>query len=172
RLETEGLAEPALNMVLSPEGTALRQALIADLLADPQVAAGRLEGLAPLLTSDQSLSGRGIMEKLIAFLLSPEGEETRAQLAAGLRASGNGHWDLGHLMDIAGIAGRIHPDFRVSTLIRVVGGYLWSDAGKPVRNELMRSGTQRALDGIAGALSYLARPTRPPAQPAPLTKQE
>jgi predicted unusual protein kinase regulating ubiquinone biosynthesis (AarF/ABC1/UbiB family) len=172
RLETEGLAEPALDMLLSPEGAALRQALIADLVTDPQMAAGRLDGLAPLLTSDQSLSGREILEKLIAFLLSPEGEETRTQLAAGLRASGNGHWDVGRLMDVAGVAGRLHPEFRVSTLVRTLGGYLWSDAGKPVRNELVRTGAQRALDGVTSALSYLARPPRPPSQPVTLPERE
>jgi predicted unusual protein kinase regulating ubiquinone biosynthesis (AarF/ABC1/UbiB family) len=172
QLETEGLAEPALDMLLSPEGAALRQALIADLVADPQVAARRLEGLGPLLTSDRSLSGRGILDKLIAFLLSPEGEASRAQLAAGLRASGNGHWDLGHLMDITAIAGRLHPDFRVGTLVRALGGYLWSDEGKPVRNDLLRSGTQRALDGVANALGYLARPPRPPSQPVTINERE
>jgi hypothetical protein len=35
RLETEGLVEPALDMLLSPEGAALRQALIADLVSSP-----------------------------------------------------------------------------------------------------------------------------------------
>ncbi|MCL7452344.1 MAG: AarF/ABC1/UbiB kinase family protein [Anaerolineae bacterium] len=172
QLETEGLAEPALDMLLSPEGAALRQALIADLVADPQVAARRLEGLGPLLTSDRSLSGRDILDKLIAFLLSPEGEASRAHLAAGLRASGNGHWDLGHLMDIAAIAGRLHPDFRVGTLVRALGGYLWSDEGKPVRNDLLKSGTQRALDGVVSALGYLARPPRPPSQPVTINERE
>jgi predicted unusual protein kinase regulating ubiquinone biosynthesis (AarF/ABC1/UbiB family) len=41
RLETEGLAAPALDMLLAPEGAALRQALIADLVRDPEAASQR-----------------------------------------------------------------------------------------------------------------------------------
>jgi predicted unusual protein kinase regulating ubiquinone biosynthesis (AarF/ABC1/UbiB family) len=164
RLETEGLAEPALDMLLSPEGAALREALIQDLLQAPDAAAGRIEGLAPLLTSDSSLSGRAILDKLIAFLLSPEGEPTRAQLAEGLRANGEGRLDMVRLMDIASLASRLHPEFRVSTLVSALGSYLWSAEGKPVRNELLVAGAQRLVDGLSGALSRLARPTSPPPQ--------
>jgi predicted unusual protein kinase regulating ubiquinone biosynthesis (AarF/ABC1/UbiB family) len=161
RLETEGLAEPALGMLLSPEGAALRKALVSDLVSDPELAAKRIEALAPLLTSDRSLSGRAILDKLIAFLLSPEGKETRAQLTAGLRSNGN--VDMVRVMDIASLAGRLHPDFRVSTLLRALGGYLWSDEGKPVRNGLLMSGAERVIGGLANALGRLARPIEPPA---------
>lgn len=162
-LETEGLAEPALDMLLSPEGAALRRALIADLVHEPNSAADRIGALGPLLTSDTSLSGRAILDKLIAFLLSPEGEETRAQLAAALRS--NGRLDLVRLMDIAALARRLHPDFRTSTLLRALGSYLWSDQGKAVRNDLLKAGAERLIGGLAGALGRLARPIEPPASP-------
>jgi predicted unusual protein kinase regulating ubiquinone biosynthesis (AarF/ABC1/UbiB family) len=165
RLETEGLAEPALDMLLSPEGAALRRALIADLVADPDSAAERIGALGPLLTSDASLSGRAILDKLIAFLMSPEGEETRAQLAAGLRS--NGSFDPVRVMDLAALAGRIHPDFHTSTLLRALGGYLWSDEGKPVRNEMLKAGAGRLIGGLANLLSRLARPIEPPTYPPP-----
>ncbi len=165
RLETEGLAEPALDMLLSPEGAALRHALVADLVRDPETASRRLEGLAPLLTSDHSLSGRQILDKLIAFLLSPEGEETRKQLADGLRAEGNGNLDLVRVMDIAGMASKLHPEFRTSTLLRALGSYLWSDDGKPARHEMLKSSAEWVVGGLANALSRLARPIEPPPPP-------
>jgi predicted unusual protein kinase regulating ubiquinone biosynthesis (AarF/ABC1/UbiB family) len=164
RLETEGLVEPALDMLLSPEGAALRKALIADLVSNPEAAAQRIEGLAPLLTSDPSLSGRVILDKLIAFLLSPVGEETRAQLAAGLRS--NGSFDMVRVMDLTAMAARIHPDFRASTLLRAMGSYLWSEEGKPVRNEMLRAGAERVIGGLANALSRLAGPNEPPPPPS------
>jgi predicted unusual protein kinase regulating ubiquinone biosynthesis (AarF/ABC1/UbiB family) len=163
RLETEGLAEPALDMLLSPEGAALRQALVADLVNDPESASARLEALAPLLTSDHSLSGRAILDKLIAFLLSPAGEETRKQLAAGLRS--NGSFDMVRVVDVAALAAKLHPDFRASTLLRALGGYLWSEEGKPVRNDLLKAGAERVVGGLANALSRLARPIEPPPPP-------
>ena len=168
RLETEGLAEPALDMLLSPEGTALRRALIADLLSDPQVAASHVGELAPLLTADRSLSGRTILDRLVAFLFSPEGEQTRAQLSAGLWAGGNGNgrFDLAHLMDLASLARRLHPDFQTSTLLRALGGYLFSEEGKPVRNQLLTAGAQRMVDGLVGALGRLVQPA-PRQAPAP-----
>jgi hypothetical protein len=162
RLETEGLAAPALDMLLAPEGAALRRALIADLVRDPEAASQRLEALGPLLTSDASLSGRAILDKLIAFLMSPEGEETRALLAAGLRS--NGSFDLAQVMDLAAIAGKLHPEFRTSTLLRALGGYLWSEEGKPVRNGLLKAGAERVIGGLANALGRLAKPTEPPTQ--------
>jgi predicted unusual protein kinase regulating ubiquinone biosynthesis (AarF/ABC1/UbiB family) len=176
RLETEGLAEPALDMLLSPEGAALRQALIVDLLSDPQLAANRVEELAPLLTADRSLSGRAILDRLVAFLFSPAGEETRAQLIARLRTggNGNGHFDLARLMDLTSLAGRLHPDFRVSTLLSALGSYLFSAQGKPIRNQLLTAGTQRVADGLADALNRLTRPApRPsPARAVVLAESE
>ncbi len=162
RLETEGLAEPALEMFLSPEGAALRRALVADLLHNPQAAADRFAGLGRLLTADPTLSGRAILRRLVAFILSPEGEETRAQLIAGLRSNGDDRLDLVRLMDLAGLAGRLHPDFRLSTLLRVLGSYLGSPEGKPVRNELLLAGARWALEGVAGRLEGLSRPTPRP----------
>jgi len=155
RLETDGLAEPALDMLLSPEGAALRRALVADLLSDPELAAKRVEQLAPLVYSDRSLSGRRILDRVVAFLLSPDGEETRAQLAAGLGSNGNGGLDLMRMIDLAGSAGRLHPDFGMSTLFSAVGGHLLSKEGKAVRNELLAAGAHRVLGGLNSVLSYV-----------------
>jgi hypothetical protein len=172
RLETEGLAEPALDMLLSPEGTSLRRALVASLLSDPKSAAQHVEKLAPLVASDRSLSGRAILDKLVAFLLSPAGEETRAQLAAGLRSNGNRSPDLARAMDLVSMAGRLHPEFRTSTLIGALGGYLLSEDGKQARNQLLVASTQRVVDGLTGALNRLARPTSAPTQAVAMTDCE
>jgi len=163
RLETEGLVEPALDMLLSPEGAALRHALVADLLRAPDSSAGRMEGLAPLLMADPSLSGREILDRLIAFLLSDEGEETRKQLAEGLRSDRNGHryTDWTQLAGIASLASRLHPDFRIGTLARALGGYLFSEEGKPARNQALAVGAQWVVDGLAGVLSRLTQPPAP-----------
>lgn len=162
QLATEGLVEPALDMLLSPEGEALRQALVAELLHDPGSAAGRLDSLGPLLSADPTLSGRRILDRLVGFLFSPEGEETRQQLAAGFRR--NGGVDLARLMDVSAVAQKLHPEFRTSTLIRALGSYLWSEEGKPVRNEMLAAGAQRLLSGVLSPLSRLARPIPPPAR--------
>jgi predicted unusual protein kinase regulating ubiquinone biosynthesis (AarF/ABC1/UbiB family) len=172
RLETEGLAEPALDMLLSPEGASLRRALVASLLSDPESAAQHVEQLAPLIASDRSLSGRTILDKLVAFLLSPAGEETRAQLAAGLRSNGNHSLDLARAIDLASIAGQLHPEFRTSTLIGALGGYLLSEDGKQARSQLLVAGTQRVVDGLAGALNRLARPTPAPPRSVALAESE
>jgi predicted unusual protein kinase regulating ubiquinone biosynthesis (AarF/ABC1/UbiB family) len=160
RLETEGLVEPAIDMLLSPEGRALRQALVAELLRDPDSASDRVGSLGPLLSADPSLSGRWILDRLIAFLFSPEGEEIRRQLAAGFRH--NGSVDLVRLMDVSATLQKLHPDFRVSTLIRALGSYLWSEEGKPARNEMLAAGAQRLLSGVLTPLSRLARPIPAP----------
>lgn len=159
-LETEGLVEPALDMLLAPEGAALRRALITDLLGDPESAAQRIEHLAPLLSTDRSLSGRIILDKLVAFLFSPEGMETREQLTAGLRGNGNGNGrpDLSRLVELTSMASRLHPEFRASTLLSSLGSYLLSEEGKPARNQMLSTGAQWALGGIASALGRLARP--------------
>ncbi len=165
-LETEGLVEPALDMLLSPEGATLRTALITDLLANPEAASERVEQLAPLLKADRSLSGRAILDKLVAFFLSPEGEETRALLLDGLRAGGNGHArvDLSRLMNLASMASQLHPEFRTSSLVSAVGSYLLSEEGKPARNQILSAGTQWAVGGVVAALGRLARPTPPPTE--------
>jgi predicted unusual protein kinase regulating ubiquinone biosynthesis (AarF/ABC1/UbiB family) len=172
RLETAGLAEPALDMLLSPEGASLRRALVASLLSDPETAAQHVEKLAPLVASDRSLSGRAILDKLVAFLLSPAGEETRAQLAAGLRSNGSRGLDLARAIDLASMAGRLHPEFRTSTLVGALGGYLLSEDGKQARNQLLVAGTQRVVDGLAVALNRLARPTPAPARTVALAEGE
>jgi predicted unusual protein kinase regulating ubiquinone biosynthesis (AarF/ABC1/UbiB family) len=174
RLKTEGLAEPALDMLLSPEGAALRRALIAELMTDPESAAEYVDQLAPLVSADSSVSGRAILTKLVAFLLSPEGEETRVQLMAGFREGDNGDrgLDLARVMDLASMAGRLHPDFRTGTLISAVGGYLLSEEGKPARNQLLVAGAQWAIDGLTSALGRLAQPTEPPRQPPVLVEGE
>jgi predicted unusual protein kinase regulating ubiquinone biosynthesis (AarF/ABC1/UbiB family) len=173
RLETEGLVEPALDMVLSPEGAALRHALVADLLRAPDSSADRIGGLAPLLTADPSLPGREILDRLIAFLLSDAGAETRQQLADGLRTGRNGsrQTDWARLADLAGMAGQLHPDFRVGTLARALGGYLFSEQGRPARNQALAAGARWVTDGLAGALSRLARPPAP-ARPRALPEAE
>ncbi len=172
RLETEGLVEPALDMILSPEGAGLRRALIADLLRAPEKSSDRIEGLAPLLTTDPSFSGRDIMDRMVSFLLSPEGEETRLQLAAGLRANGNGGFDLVRVMDLIGMAGRLHPEFNARTLARSLGGYLFSEQGKPARNQLVEAGAIKVLDGLAGQLNRLARPADTSPRKVVLTEKE
>ena len=167
RLETEGLAEPALDMLLSPEGAGLRRALIDALVDDPETAARQVERLAPLLTSDPSLSGRAILDKLVAFLLSEEGQPTRFQLADAVRNGDNGNrrLDLGRIVELVNMAGRLHPGFRTGTLISSVGSYLLSEEGKPARNQMLASGAQWAIGGLASALDRLSRPT-PPSQQA------
>jgi predicted unusual protein kinase regulating ubiquinone biosynthesis (AarF/ABC1/UbiB family) len=158
-LETEGLAEPAIDMLLSPEGATLRQALIRDLLQEPNGAAHHIEQLAPLLASDQSVSGRAILDKLVAFLFSPQGEETRSQLAVGLYAGSNGNrrLDLARLLDLVTLAGQLHPEFNASTLLGALGSYLLSEDGKPARNQILTAGAQWAIGGLARALGRIAR---------------
>jgi len=161
QLETEGLVEPALDMMLSPEGVHLRRALITELLNDPESAAQSIDHLTPLLTTDKSLSGRAILDKLVAYLLSTDGEESRAQLIAGLRNGKNGHsgMDLARVLDLAAMASRLHPDFRTSTLLSSVGSYLLSEQGKSARSQILSSGAQWMAGGIAGALGRLSRPS-------------
>jgi predicted unusual protein kinase regulating ubiquinone biosynthesis (AarF/ABC1/UbiB family) len=174
QLETEGLAEPALDMLLSPEGSSLRRALVTDMLRDPDVAAQRVEQLAPLLSSDRSLSGRAILDKLVAFLLSPEGEETRAQLVAGLRSGDNGYrrLDLARVVDLASMAGRLHPEFQTGTVIASVGSYLLSAEGRQARNQILTTGTQWVVGGIVTALNRLSQPTAEPTQDLVLAENE
>ncbi|MFN2226560.1 MAG: ABC1 kinase family protein, partial [Anaerolineae bacterium] len=162
RLETEGLVEPALDMLLSAEGKTLRRALVAELVREPDAAAARVGSLGPLLSADPSLSGRRILDRLVAFLFSPEGEETRQQLAAGFQR--NGSVDLVRIMDVVAVAQQLHPEFRASTLLRALGSYLWSDEGKPARNEMLAAGAQRLLSGVLSPLSRLARPIPPPSR--------
>jgi hypothetical protein len=169
-LETEGLAEPAIDLLLSPEGASLRTALVNELLKEPESSASHLEGLAPLLLADQSVSGQLILDRVVAFLLSPDGEETRDELFAGLRDSSNGNGgqglDLSRAMELASMAGRLHPEFRASSLVRAIGGYLLSEEGKPARNQMLMSSAQWVLDGVLGQLNRLAAPEPPPAKPA------
>ena len=174
QLETEGLVEPALDMLLSPEGADLRRALITELANDPESAAQSVDRLAPLLSTDPSLTGRAILDKLVAFLLSPEGEETRSQLAAELRNGNNGHhgMDLMRVLDLASMASRLHPEFRTSTLISSVGSYLLSEEGKPARNQILTSGTQWVMGGIAGALGRLSQSTTNSAPPVERSHDE
>ena len=176
RLKTEGLVEPALDMLLSPEGAALRRALVDDLFSRPQDASQHVENLAPLISSDPSLSGRAILDKLVAFMLSPSGEETRQQLASKLAAGSNGNGseglDLARLLDLLGVAGKLHPDFRATTVVRSLGGYLLSAEGKDTRNQLLASGAQRLADGLAGVLNRWASPPESAPQTAVLAESE
>jgi predicted unusual protein kinase regulating ubiquinone biosynthesis (AarF/ABC1/UbiB family) len=162
-LETEGLVEPAIEMLLSPEGVALRRAFVAELLQATDSSAGRIEGLAPLLATDRSLSGRDILDRLIAFLLSDEGEETRKQLLEGLRSGQNGYkyTDWARLRQLASMARQLHPDFTVATLVRALGGYLLSEEGRPARSQALAAGAQWVADGVTGTLLRLTRPAVP-----------
>jgi hypothetical protein len=172
QLETEGLVEPALDMILSPEGIHLRRALVTELVNDPESAAQSIDHLAPLLTTDKSLSGRAILDKLVAFLLSADGEEARAQLLAGLRNGKNGHsgMDLARVLDLAAMASRLHPDFRTTTLLSSVGSYLLSEQGKSTRNQILTSSAQWMAGGIAGALGRMSRPSPTSSQGAELAE--
>jgi hypothetical protein len=67
-------------------------------------------------------------------------------------------------MELLSMAGRLHPDFRTSTLISSVGTYLLSQEGKPARNQALVAGAQWAIGGIANALSRLSRPSPPARQ--------
>jgi hypothetical protein len=160
RLETEGLAGPALEMVLSPEGAALRHALVAELVRAPGDSAGHVQDLAPLLASDPSFSGRAILERLVAYVLSPAGAETREQLIAGLQTRENGcvRFDLGRATQLASLASRLHPDFRLGTLLQALGGYALSEEGWPVVSQALAAGTLRLLGGLGDRLGRLARP--------------
>jgi hypothetical protein len=105
---------------------------------------------------------------LVAFFLSPEAEETRAQLAAALHADGDGQKRLNveRALELLSMASRLHPDFRASALISALGSYLFSAEGRPVRSQIFAMGTQWALAGITGALNRLTRViSTPPPEP-------
>jgi len=168
---SDGLIGPALDMLLSPEGAALRRALVAELLREIPVGGraseardGHLEGLGQLLSADPALPPQKIIDRLVAFVFSPEGAETRAQLAEGLKL--NGSLDLTRLMDVSTAAGRINSGFGVSTVLRSVGGYLVSEQGKPTRNKLLRKGAERIVGGLLHTLDRLQQPAlRPSPRP-------
>jgi predicted unusual protein kinase regulating ubiquinone biosynthesis (AarF/ABC1/UbiB family) len=167
-LETEGLAGPALDMVLSPEGAVLRRALVAELLRASKAKDGRLDGLVQLLTADPTLSTQQILDRLVAYIFSPQGAETRAQLAAGFRS--NGRFDLERLLDLSSLAGRLNPGFRASSLLLSVGGYLFSQQGKPVRDDLVQAFSQRLVGGLLNSLKGLGQPAPRPTRPALATE--
>jgi hypothetical protein len=134
------------------------------MLRSPQAAGDHVDWLAPLISADPTISGQAILERLVAFLLSEEGAGTRAQLAKGLRGNGDGSggFDLERAMELASLAGRLHPEFRTSTLVRALGGYLLSERGGPARQQLLTATAQRVVDGLASQLNHLARPVPPP----------
>ncbi|MBN1661888.1 MAG: AarF/ABC1/UbiB kinase family protein [Anaerolineae bacterium] len=164
QLETEGLVEPAIDMILSPEGSALRRALIAELMNPADGNGNRMVNLAPLLAADPSLSGRRIVDRMVSFLFSSEGSETRQQLVAGMRNGGSRGIDFMRLMDLAGMAGQLHGEFTTGTVVRSLGSYLFSEKGKPLRNELLRTGAERLVGGILGSLSKVAQSVATPDQ--------
>ncbi len=173
-LETEGLAEPALEMLLSPEGSGLRQALIDALLREPENAGLKVEQLAPMLRSDRSLSGRAILDRMVSFLLSEDGGQTRSQLASALRTGSNGgrRLDWTRVMDLASMAARLHPEFRTRALIGSVGTYLLSEEGKPARSQMLTAGAQWAIGGIVNALDQLSRSSQPPQRTVALAEPD
>jgi hypothetical protein len=109
-------------------------------------------------------------------MLSPSGEETRQQLASKLAAGSNGNGseglDLARLLDLLGVAGKLHPDFRATTVVRSLGSYLLSAEGKDTRNQLLASGAQRLADGLAGVLNRWASPPESGPQTAVLAESE
>jgi hypothetical protein len=67
---------------------------------------------------------------------------------------------------LAALAGRLHPEFRASTLVRALGGYLLSEKGGPARQQLFTATAQRVVDGLTSQLTQLSRPVPPPAETA------
>ena len=67
--------------------------------------------------------------------------------------------DLVRVLDLASLASRLHPEFRTGTVLSSVGSYLISEEGKPARNQLLTSGAQWVMGGIAGALGRLSQST-------------
>jgi hypothetical protein len=153
---SDGLVGPALDMLLSPEGAALRRALVVELLRAPEIRDSHLEGLGQLMSSDPTLPPQRIIDRLVAFVFSPEGAETRSQLAVGFKSDGN--FDLTRLLDVSAAAGRMSSGFRVSTVLRSVGGYLVSEQGKPARDRLLRTGAERIVGGLLHTLDRLQQP--------------
>ncbi len=153
---SDGLVGPALDMLLSPEGAALRRALVVELLRAPEIRDSHLEGLGQLMSSDPTLPPQRIIDRLVAFVFSPEGAETRSQLAVGFKSDGN--FDLTRLLDVSAAAGRMSSGFRVSTVLRSVGGYLVSEQGKPTRDRLLRTGAERIVGGLLHTLDRLQQP--------------
>jgi predicted unusual protein kinase regulating ubiquinone biosynthesis (AarF/ABC1/UbiB family) len=153
---SDGLVGPALDMLLSPEGAALRRALVVELLRAPEIRDSHLEGLGQLMSSDPTLPPQRIIDRLVAFVFSPEGAETRSQLAVGFKSDGN--FDLTRLLDVSAAAGRMSSGFRVSTILRSVGGYLVSEQGKPTRDRLLRTGAERIVGGLLHTLDRLQQP--------------
>ncbi len=163
QLETAGLVAPALDMLLSPEGARLRHALVSELLTASDVSRERFGKLAPLLAGDSSLTGRDILDRVVAFIFSAEGRDTREQLAQGLRTDRNGGGSgLRDMIELLSLAGQLHPDFRTSTLLRALGGFFFSERGKEARGQLLAAGAQRLIDGITGQLARLSRTPAPP----------
>jgi len=153
---SDGLVGPALDMLLSPEGAALRRALVVELLRAPEIRDSHLEGLGQLMSSDPTLPPQRIIDRLVAFVFSPEGAETRSQLTVGFKSKGN--FDLTRLLDVSAAAGRMSSGFRVSTVLRSVGGYLVSEQGKPTRDRLLRTGAERIVGGLLHTLDRLQQP--------------
>ena len=162
---TDSLVGPVLDMLLSPEGTALRRAIVAELVAAPESTERNLAGLGQLLSTDPALPPQKIMDRLVAFVFSPQGAETRAQLAAGFKSSGR--FDLMRLLDLSSSAGRLGSSFRTGAILRSVGGYLLSKQGKPARDDLIRAGAERILGGVLNTLDRLQQPSVRAAAPRP-----
>ncbi|MBN1135028.1 MAG: AarF/ABC1/UbiB kinase family protein [Anaerolineae bacterium] len=152
----DSLIGPALDMLLSPEGAALRRALVAELLRAPEERDSHLEELGQFLSADPTLPPHRIIDRLVAFVFSPEGAETRAQLAAGFKSNGN--FDLARLLDLSAAAGRVNSAFRTSVVLRSVGSYLISEQGRPARDRLLRTGAERIVGGLLHTLDRLQQP--------------
>jgi len=122
----------------------------------PEAREGHLEGLGQLLSADPTLPPQKIIDRLVAFVFSPEGAETRVQLAAGFKS--NGRFDLARMLDMSSAASRMNAGFGVGTVLRSVGSYLVSEQGKPTRDKLLRTGAERIVGGLLHTLDRLQQP--------------
>ena len=147
--EAGGLLSPAIDLLLSPEGDSLRSALIAELLTTGEEGADRaIEGIASLLTADATLSGRQIVDRVVAFLLSAEGSQTRRQIEQGLRRGGAGGFDLAAAAGSAARARRLHPAFGLTTVLTSAARYLLSGSGQPARRQILASARRRLVEAL------------------------
>lgn len=145
----EGLVSPALDMFLSAEGAALRSALIAEVFKPTEAGTEhRLEGIASLLSSDPAIPGRLILDRVVAYLLSDAGAQTRAQIAQAIRVGGDQKLNLAAVVSAAAAARRLHPDLRVTRVLAAAAKYLLSEPGQPARAEILAAGRRWLVGAV------------------------
>ncbi|HNS51403.1 MAG TPA: AarF/UbiB family protein [Anaerolineae bacterium] len=145
----EGLLTPALDLLLSAEGAVLRSALVTEILAPAEVGTEhRFKRIASLLSSDEKVPARLILDRVVSFLLSEQGAQTRAQIAEAMRADGSRRLDLESVVLVAAAARRIHPDLRATSLLASVARYLLSKPGERARAEILATGQRRLVEAL------------------------